>query len=119
MTYFLVPAFGVTGMKCPYCGSLATDKDRVCYTCKHYIGRVRQTERIGGETNYSRLLPMVFLLVGVPVFLFVYQRYVPGAARIPTMSIERISLLAFAGLMLSAVGWVFGRLIGDGTTVRV
>jgi hypothetical protein len=119
VTYFLMPAFGVTGMKCPYCGNLATDTDRVCYICKHYIGRSRQTERIGGETNYARLLPMVFLVIGVPAFLFVYQRYMPNAARIPTMSFERICLLAFAGLMLSAVGWVCGRLLGDGTTVRV
>ena len=106
-------------MKCPHCGHLATKSDRVCYICKHYIGNVRQTERFGGETNYTRLFPLLFVLAGTPMILMVYMKYVPGAGRLSMYDPERMMLTAGIGAALAAVGWVLGRLLGDGTTVRI
>lgn len=106
-------------MKCPHCGHLATDADKVCFSCKKYIGNVRATDKIGGEVNYARLFPLVFTVCGVPMFLMVYNKYVPGAARVPTFEPERLMLIAAVGFTLSAIGWVVGRLLGDGTTVRI
>ena len=106
-------------MKCPQCGHLATDTDKVCFSCKKYIGNTRATEKIGGETNYMRLFPLLFAVVGVPMFLAVYTKYIPGAARVPTYDPERLMLAATVGAGLAAIGWVIGRLLGDGTTVRI
>jgi hypothetical protein len=106
-------------MKCPHCGHLATDTDRVCYTCKHYIGNVRMTEKIGGETNYARLFPLIFVLAGVPMILMVYQKYVPGANRLSVYDFERVCLILGLGFLLATAGWIVGRLLGDGTTVRI
>ena len=106
-------------MKCPHCGQLAIKADRVCFVCKKYIGNVRQTERIGGETNYARLFPLVFAIAGTPMLLMVYAKYVPSAARVSMYDPERIMLAIGVGTVLTALGWVVGRLLGDGTTVRI
>ncbi|MFO0938130.1 MAG: hypothetical protein U0798_16625 [Gemmataceae bacterium] len=106
-------------MKCPHCGHLATSADRVCFICKKYIGNVRQSDRIGGETNYARLLPIIMMAAGTPMVLMVYNKYVPGASRLTMYDLDRIFLTIGIAAVLGSLGWIVGRLLGDGTTTRI
>jgi hypothetical protein len=106
-------------MKCPNCQSLCSDADKVCYTCKRYIGNERASDTIGGDTNYARLLPLVFVVCGVPAFHMALPRVWSQVARHGVYDGTRIWYSVLAGLTLLVMGYVLGKLLGDGQTVRI
>jgi hypothetical protein len=106
-------------MKCPHCQNLAADADKVCFTCKRYMGNERASETIGGDTDYSKLMPLIFLVIGVPLFHMTLPRYYVQMTRYDTYDWQRMIYSAMAGAVLMVLGWILGRLMGDGSTVRI
>lgn len=106
-------------MKCPYCHSLCAAADKVCFTCKKYIGNERASNRIGGDTNYTRLLPLIFVIAGVPAFHMALPKVWTRIARYDVYDSTRIWYSVLAGVVLLIVGYILGKLLGDGSTVRI
>jgi hypothetical protein len=106
-------------MKCPHCQNLAADADKVCFSCKRYMGNERASDKIGGETDYSRLMPLIFVVIGVPLFHMTLPKYYVQLIRYDTYDWPRMIYSALAGGVFMTVGWIVGRLLGDGRTVRI